>query len=276
MIKMEKMEAKREMTMAEEFEVESKYYDEHIYKGMHMDQLESVFGEEGFREIYPEEPHWSQFELPTLYNFDVINALGIVINEDIHNELVYEHLLESFYRITANSLENGRRVGIYHPPLPHEDALIENFAYLSIPPSYLIVPRVGAPFNTQLFGKSCTSMWTHVNDFTRDQQWLHGYHLEDGTPSRAWVLAYEHSIVERLDEEDLLAVQGVARGEHATRDEILKMLPNMDVIKYGGNGEVDKGTEYLSKTVTGVPKENLSDGLERRHFATGIKIRDVP
>ena len=273
---MEKGKTREELTLEERFVLESKYYDEQISKKLHLDEVEKVYMEEGFRAIYPEVPNQSQFLVPMVVCDNLLKSIGITLDEKIYRELEYEVDAEWTYRVMIDGHENARRVMKYHPPLPHEVPLVENFTYLSFPPVYKISPSVGAAVNTQLFGKSATMMWSHVNDFTRELYWIHGFHIEDGVQSRGWILSSDHDLEERYDEADHMLYQGVGYGEHATREEYWKIPPNMDVLKYGGGRKAGKASEFLHRMVTGTPIGEMSDRQERRHFATGVKIKDIP
>ena len=137
----------------------------------------------------------------------------------------------------------------------------------------MISPQLGKAVNTQMFGKSGSMLFCHINNFTRELYWLQVFHIEDGIPSRLWLLGRAPSLTDRYDEEDNMLNEGVARGEHATRDELSSYPPNMDAIKYCGNGKVDEGTKYERKVLTGGTIEEANEIMERRLFATGIKIK---
>ncbi|BDC35321.1 hypothetical protein [Candidatus Methanoliparum sp. LAM-1] len=264
-----------EMTLEERFRIEKEFYNEEFGKKLNLNSVQRLLAGDEYRNIYPDN-EWDMFEIPLILAFNAIDKLSFLFDKKMYNEITYEVDAEWTWRVMIDAHENARRVAIFHPPSKEETPLIENFAYLSFPPAYKCIPTVGSAMNQQLYGKSGTCMWNHVNDFTRETQWIHGFHIEDGVPSRGWILISEEELEERYDAEDLVLYQGVGYGKHATRDEYFKMEPNMDILKYGGNGEVDKGTEFLGKMVTGAPKGEMAGRLDRRHFATGVKIRDMP
>jgi len=264
-----------EMTLEERFRIEKEYYDEEFGKKLNLNSVQRMLPNDEYRTIY-QDNEWTFFEIPLILLFKGLDQLAYLFDKKMYDEVTYETDAEWTWRVMIDAHENARRVAVFHPPAEEETGLIENFAYLSFPPAYKCIPTVGSAINQQLYGKSGTCMWNHVNDFTRESQWIHGFHVENGIPSRGWILASNEELENRYDDEDLVLYQGVGYGKHATREEYFNIEPNMDVLKYGGNGEVDKGTEFLGRMVTGAPKGEMSGRLDRRHFSTGVKIRDMP